>query len=91
MTTRPDKSKEQLIADERSAEAAVVRAEYEVRAAEVAGARGVDLLEYEAYVDNARRDSLRIRQDMTEGLAQWHQWDSEQELARTAKELGIVA
>ncbi len=90
MSARPDKSKEQLIAEERAAETAVVRAEYEARVAELSGSTGVQLLEYDAYTENARRDSLRIRQIMTDGLAAWHRWDSEQELARTARELGIA-
>lgn len=88
MTERPEKTKEQLIRDEREGEAYVDLAELELRRAQVSGDEA-RVTAAAIAVEEARRDSLRIRRAMTEGLAQWHRYDSEQELARTAREMGI--
>ena len=85
----PTTSKVQLIADERAAEAAVIQAEYDARKAELTGDADAIALARKA-VDDARTESFKIRKVMTDGLAQWHAYDSEQELARTARELGIA-
>lgn len=85
----PTTSKADLIANERAAEAAVIKAEYEARKAELTGDADAIALARKA-VDDARTESLKIRATMTDGLAQWHRYDSEAELARTAKELGIT-
>ena len=89
MPDKPTKSKAAFVADERQAEAAVVQAEYEARKAELTNDPDAIALARKA-VDDARTESLKIRQTMTDGLAQWHAWDSQEELARTARELGIA-
>ena len=89
MTDKPSKSKQQLIDDERAAEAAVVQAEYDARKAELTGDADAIALARKA-IDDARTESLKIRAVMTSGLAQWHAWDSQMEFQRTAKELGIA-
>jgi hypothetical protein len=90
MSTRPDKSKEQLIAEERAAEAAVVKAEYALREAQTIGPDATAVQAARSALDTARAESFKTRQTMIDGLAQWHEWDSQQELARTARELGIA-
>lgn len=85
---RPGKSKEQLIRDEREGEAYVDLAELELRRVQIAGTPE-EVEAAENAVDDARRDSLRIRRAMREGLDQWHRYDGDQELKRTAKEMGI--
>jgi hypothetical protein len=87
-TTMPVTPKAQLVADERQAEAAVIQAEYDARKAELTNDPDAIALGRKA-VDDARTESLKIRAVMTDGLAQWHEWDSQMELQRTAKELGI--
>ena len=82
MTEKPSKTKEQLISDERAAEQSVVDAEIAFRLAEI---HGPATAEKEA-LDNARTDSLRIRKEMVDGLAQWHTYDAEQEVLRLANE-----
>ena len=77
------------MSDERAAEAAVIQAEYDARKAELTGDPEKIALARKA-VDDARTKSLKIRATMTDGLAQWHDWDSQQELQRVAKELGIA-
>ena len=89
MTEKPTKSKADFIAEERAAERRVVQAEFELRKAELTNDPDVIASARKA-VDDARTESLNIRQIMQDGLAQWHRWDSEQELARTARELGIA-
>ena len=89
MTEKPTKSKADFIAEERAAERRVVEAEFELRKAELTNDPEVIAAAQKAVAD-ARTESLRVRATMTAGLAQWHAYDSEQELARTARELGIV-
>lgn len=89
MAEKPTKSKEQFVTEERAAEKAVAEAEFALRKAEVAGDAKA-IAKARTGVDDERTKSLAIRKVMTEGLAQWHAWDSEQELARTARELGIA-
>ena len=81
MTDKPTKSKAEFVADERAAEAAVVKAEYEPRKAELTGDPDAIVSARKA-VDDARTESLKIRQTMTDGLAQWHDGDSQQEFGR---------
>jgi hypothetical protein len=89
MTDKPTKSKAAFVADERAAEAAVIQAEYDARKAELTNDPDAITTARKA-VDDARTASLKIRKVMTDGLAQWHAYDSEAELARTARELGLV-
>lgn len=89
MTLRPMKSKEEFVADERAAERKVVEAEFALRKAELTNDPKVIAKAQKAVADT-RTESLKIRAEMTEGLAQWHAYDSEQELERTARELGIA-
>lgn len=88
MTNKPTKSKEEFVADERAAERKVVEAEFALRKAELTNDPKVIQKAQKAVAD-ARTESLKIRAKMTEGLAQWHTYDSEAELARVAKEMGI--
>lgn len=85
---RPTKTKEEFVAEERAAERNVVLLEFELKKAEATN-DVEQIAEAQAAVVNARKESLKIRADMQKGLEQWHAWDSEQELERTARELGI--
>ena len=84
----PTTSKVGLIANERAAEASVIQAEYEARKAELTG-NPKKIEAARKAIDDARTASLKIRAVMTAGLQAWHDWDSQQELQRVAKELGI--
>lgn len=66
----PDKTRDQLIADERAAERRVVEAEVAQRLAEAIGTLEEVAAARDAVV-TARAESLAIRQTMQEGLAAW--------------------
>jgi hypothetical protein len=88
MSKKPTKTKEEFITVERAAEREVVKAEFELRKAEITN-DPKQIAAARKAVDDKRKESLRIRGEMQTGLAAWHRYDSEQELARTARELGV--
>lgn len=83
----PPVSREQLIANERAAEQAVVQAEVAwLHAMATNDPKAADL---EKALADARTASLATRQTMTDGLAAWTQYAAFQEAQRYATAAGI--
>jgi hypothetical protein len=85
--TAPPKGREQLIAEERAAERAVVEAEIAWMRADALSDPTAPA--FKAALDKARIDSLAIRKTMQDGLDAWTTYYAVQEVEKRAAEAGV--
>lgn len=86
---RPLKQKNELIQAERDAEAGVVHAEVLLKM-ELAIGTPESVAAEQAKVDEARANSLRIRQEMQDGLEEWTRYSAYEEAVRQAAVSGVT-